>query len=448
MSTHAKTPHAPHESHTSAEPDVRLLARQARDASRPLAALDTVTKDRVLERLAQLIVTERDAVRAANAQDLDLARAAGLPAPKLQRLALSAASLNQIAEGIRQVAALPDPVGQITREHTVPSGLRVRRVRAPLGVVAMIYEARPGVTVDAFALCFKSGNACILRGGREAQRSNAALAALAHRALFEHNAPEAALVNISGSGRDTLATLLTLDKDIDLVIPRGGRELIELVTSTSRIPTVQHFQGVCHIYVDQHADLDKALNICLSAKTSAPATCNAAECVLVHRSIADRFVPAMLERYHAAGVEVRATPLVVALAAPQTPTVDDGFGSTGLPGVKLARPEDFGKEFLDLIVAMRTVDTLDEAVEHIQSFGSNHTEAIITEDRLAADEFTRRVHSSCVVVNASTRFNDGFQLGLGAEIGISTSRIHAYGPMGLEELTTQRWIAIGDGHTR
>jgi glutamate-5-semialdehyde dehydrogenase len=428
--------------------DVRTLAEQSRRASRTVATLSTKVKNAVLRTLADLMASRSSEILAANAADLGAARSAGLPKPKLARLELTPASIAQLAEGVRQVAALPDPVGVVTRQtgpRATPSHLDVRKVRAPLGVVAMIYEARPGVTVDAFALCFKAGNACILRGGKEALRSNAALAGLAQRALREHDCPIEALAHISGGSRDDLATLLTLDACIDLVIPRGGRDLIDLVTRSSRIPTVQHFQGVCHIYVDESADIDKAIEICATAKTSAPATCNAAECILVHRDAAEAFVPRMLERYRQEGVQVRATPVVMALAPETVKEVVDGGN------LQRAQAEDFGMEFLDLIVAMRTVDSLDDAIDHIATYGSNHTEAILTRDLGpggAAEIFTGRVQSSCVLVNASTRFNDGFQLGLGAEIGISTSKIHAYGPMGLEELTTQRWIAVGNGQTR
>ncbi len=418
----------------------RVIA--AKRAARLVGSLSTSTKNVVLLALADAIAdpANRDRVLAANADDMTAARAAGLTAPKLARLELTANSLSQLATGLRQVADLPDPIGRITLERpaagpgAAPSGLHIRKVRAPLGVIAMIYEARPGVTIDAFALCFKAGNACILRGGKEAQHSNAALASLAHEALAAHDIPEAALLNLSGTSREDLAHLLTLDQHIDLVIPRGGKDLIELVCRTSRIPTVQHYQGICHIFVDESADLESAINICATAKTSAPATCNALECVLVHRNIADSFVPKMVAQYAALGVEVRGSPVIAALG-PVTP----------------AKPDDFGREFLDLTVAMRTVDSLDEAVDHISTYGSNHTDAILTGDTTAggaADRFITAVRSSCVLVNASTRFNDGFQLGLGAEIGISTSRIHAYGVMGLEELTTQRWIAVGTGQTR
>lgn len=417
---------------------VEAAARLARSASRRVGLLPTAVKNAVLHTLADLIERDRVAILKANAADLAVAGAAGLPTPKLQRLTLNDASVGQLAAGVRQIAALPDPVGEVTRDTTVPSGLRVRKLRAPLGVIAMIYEARPGVTIDAFALCFKAGNACILKGGKEAAVTNAVLAGLVRDALAEHRAPVDAIVNLSGAPREATETLLGLSGLIDLVIPRGGPDLIRFVHERSRIPTVQHFQGVCHIFVDESADLDTALAICLSAKISAPATCNAAECILVHKNIADRFVPRMVAKYHEMGVEVRGTPLVQAIAP-----------AAGC--VTLALPEDFGREFLDLIVSMRVVADVHEAVEHIATYGSCHTEAILTGDlgpAGAAEIFTREVQASCVLVNASTRFNDGFQLGLGAEIGISTSRVHAYGPMGLEELTTQRWVVTGEGQAR
>lgn len=408
--------------------DARRIAQRARDASRVVAALTTQTKNAVLRSLADAIESERRAILRANARDMAAAERAGLPEPKRRRLALTDASLDQMGEGLRQVAGLPDPIGAITQERSAPSGLRVRKVRAPLGVVMMIYEARPSVTIDAFALCFKAGSACLLKGGKEAARSNEALAELAHAALRRHRAPVDAITLIEAGDRESLRDYLALSDLIDLVIPRGGSSLIEFVHEHSRIPTVQHFQGVCHIFVDASADLERAVDVVATAKTSAPATCNAAECALIHEGIAERFVPALAERLAREGVEIRGDERVCALAPTAVP----------------ARDEDWGSEFLDLILAARVVSDLDEAIEHIQRFGSSHTDAILTADSAAADEFTRRVQSSCVLVNASTRFNDGFQLGLGAEIGISTSRIHAFGPMGLEELTTQRWIARGD----
>jgi glutamate-5-semialdehyde dehydrogenase len=299
----------------------------------------------------------------------------------------------------------------------------------------MIYEARPGVTVDAFSLCFKSGNTCLLKGGREALRTNALLHNIINDVLASESTHLTGCVQLLGPDREALAQLLTLSDLVDLVIPRGGTDLIRWVAEHSRIPTIQHYQGVCHIYVDAAADLDMALSICVSAKTSAPATCNAAECVLVHRDVAGRFVPRLARAYQNAGVEVRADERALACAGP-TATVTP------------ASPADFGREFLDLVVALKVVESMDEAIAHIAAYGSSHTEAIVTRTASVSDEFARRVQSACVAINASTRFNDGFSLGLGAEIGISTSRLHAYGPMGLEELTTQRWVVEGDGHTR
>jgi len=411
---------------------IESAAIAARAASRVLATLDTSTKNALLTDLAASIAVATPALLVANASDMHAARTAGLADAKIRRLALTEASLAHLAEGLRQVASLPDPIGQVTRDDVVPSGLRVRRVRAPLGVVAMIYEARPGVTADAFALCFKSGNACILRGGKEAAASNAVLAALIHAALARHGLPEAAITVVADPSREVLRTLLGLDAHIDLVIPRGGTDLIAFVREHATIPTIQHYQGICHVYLDAAADLDMAERICVTAKTSAPAACNAAECLLVHRAIAPTLVPRLAALFAAAGVEVRADADAHALS----------------PTTRPAAPEDFGREFLDLVVALRVVDDLDAAVAHIRRHGSDHTEAIVTDDPAAAARFTREVQSSCVLVNASTRFNDGFQLGLGAEIGISTSRLHAYGPMGLEELTTQRWIVEGTGQTR
>jgi glutamate-5-semialdehyde dehydrogenase len=415
---------------------VRSIAEAARDASRVLASTPAHIKNRVLDRLAASILARCAEIVQANAHDVDEARRnAGRDTPKIKRLMLTEAGVTQLAQGVRQVAALPDPVGRVTRDDRLATGLRVRKVRSPLGVIAMIYEARPGVTVDAFSLCFKSGNTCLLKAGREALRTSALL----HNVINDVLASEAphlkGCVQLLGPDREALAELLTLSDLVDLVIPRGGTDLIRWVAEHSRIPTIQHYQGVCHIYVDAAADLDMALSICVSAKTSAPATCNAAECVLVHRDVAGRFVPRLVRAYQDAGVEVRADERALACAGP-TATVTP------------ASPADFGREFLDLVVALKVVESMDDAIAHIAAYGSSHTEAIITRTPAVSDEFARRVQSSCVAINASTRFNDGFSLGLGAEIGISTSRLHAYGPMGLEELTTQRWVVEGDGHTR
>jgi glutamate-5-semialdehyde dehydrogenase len=406
---------------------MRQLAEAARDAARVVGSLPRAEKDAVLLDVAAALAAQERELLEASARDVAAAEASGLSRAKLARLALSGNGLAQMAEGLRQIAAMEDPIGAVTRHSRTPAGLDVRKVRAPLGVIAMIYEARPGVTIDAFALCFKAGNACILKGGKEAAHANAALASIVHRALKARGLPEGAAAVESTLGRDQLRELLTCEDCIDLVIPRGGVELIRFVHEHSRIPTVQHFQGVCHIFVDASADVERAVEVCVNAKTSAPATCNAAECVLVHRAIASEFVPRLVAAMASRGVEVRGDGAVRALA----------------PEAIAAQEADFGAEFLDLILACRVVEELDEAIAHIHRFGSNHTEAILTREEGNARVFTERVRSSCVIVNASTRFNDGFQLGLGAEIGISTSRVHAYGPMGLEELTTQRWIVQG-----
>lgn len=409
-------------------------ARSAKQASRVLATLDTGTKDAVLRALADAIGAHRSAVLAANATDYATAEAEGVGGPKLARLELTEQKLADMAEGIRQIAGMDDPVGKVTRAWTTRDGLRVEKVRTPLGVIAMIYEARPGVTVDAFVLCFKAGNACVLKGGREAARTNHALAEIVRRVLREHGVPEAALTLIETSDRDAIRELLGLVGLIDLAIPRGGEGLIRFVAEHAKVPTVQHYHGVCHCYVDADADLEKALDIVVTAKASAPATCNALECVLIHREVADPFVPMLVERCAARGIELRGDDRVRAAA--------------GSGAIRPATGDDYGAEFLDLILAVKIVDALGEAVAHIAKFGSDHTECIVTEDAETAERFCREVTSSCVLVNASTRFNDGFSLGLGAEIGISTGKIHAYGPMGLEELTAERFVVRGTGQVR
>ena len=412
--------------------EVRRAAEAARDAAQHVATLTTEQKNDYLRDLAGALLAAEEDILRANAADITHAEEDGLSTPKLKRLGISAKSLGQMAEALRQVADLDDPVGQVTRDQTLENGLRVTRVRCPLGVVMMIYESRPNVTIDAFSLCFKSGNACILKGGKEAQESNEALAEVIHATLRKHDLPEEALVLVGAAGREAVAELLTFDDCIDLVIPRGGETLIRHVSENSSIPTVQHFHGICHVYVDPEANLEQALEISVTGKTSAPATCNATEAVLVHEEIAAKFLPDLVAGYHEAGVEVRGDEAARA--------VD--------PAVVAANADDWGHEFLDMIVAVKVVPDMDAAIDHIHRFGSDHTDTIVTENAETAAEFTQRVQSSCTLVNASTRFNDGFQLGMGAEIGISTSRVHAYGPMGLEELTSQRFVVEGAGHVR
>ncbi|MCA9294044.1 MAG: glutamate-5-semialdehyde dehydrogenase [Phycisphaerales bacterium] len=411
---------------------IEQVARGAREASRIIADSAGALRADVIRDLAHRIEARQGDILVANQRDVEAACAADLPTAKLQRLALSPEKLRRMRQGLVQIAELPDPVGAVTRAQELPSGLYVERVRTPLGVIAMIYEARPGVTIDAFALCFKAGNTCILKGGREAACSNMLLASLIHESLEAHDLPSAAMTCITTADRDELKQLLRLKEDIDLVIPRGGESLIQFVCTHSQIPTVQHFKGVCHAYVDRNVDVDQAIEIVASSKTSAPATCNALECVLVHEEVAPEFFPRLVQRASADGIVIRADETLRTVAP---------IASCLEP----ATSADWGCEYLDLTLAAKAVGSMEEAIAHIDRFGSNHTEAILTTDEAAAAAFRRRVKSSCVLSNASTRFNDGFQLGLGAEIGISTSRIHAYGPMGLESLTIERFVVRGSG---
>ncbi len=407
-------------------------ARAAREAAATLASLSTDRKNALLEALARRLDESRSGVLKANEADLTRAENAGLSEAKRRRLVLDDVGIDRIVAGLRELVELPDPIGSVRSKLRRPNGLLVKRVRCPIGVIAMIYEARPGVTVDAFALCFKAGNAVILKGGKEADESNAVLAEIVREALRESDLPQDALVQMTATDREDIRSMLQLDQSIDLVIPRGGESLIRFVREESRIPTVQHDKGVCHLYVHEAADLDKALALSINGKTSAPATCNALECVLVDQAIAEAFAPRLLEACREAGVELRA---------------DESLRNR-IPDAIAATAEDFGEEFLDLILATKEVGGMDEAIAHIQEFGSRHTDAIATADEGVATEFARRVQSSCVLVNASTRFNDGHELGLGAEIGISTQRVHAFGPMGLEELTVSRFVVEGEGQIR
>ncbi|MFI4871855.1 MAG: glutamate-5-semialdehyde dehydrogenase [Phycisphaerales bacterium JB061] len=411
---------------------IRESAERAANASRVVRGLEGSKKDAVLNRLAALIGEHEESILAANAEDMSAARDAGLDGPKLARLELTRAGLETMRQGLRQIAEMTDPVGDVASEWTVENGLNVQKVRTPLGVVAMIYEARPGVTIDAFSLCFKAGNACLLKGGKEAARSNARLVELAKQALAEEGVPESMIELVTTSDREEIKEMLKLVGLIDLVIPRGGTSLIQFVHEHSRVPTVQHFKGVCHAFVHEAADLEKALAICTTGTTSAPATCNSLECVLVDAKVAEKFVPMLDAECKKLGIELRCDERSAGLA----------------PSGVAAGDDDWGYEYLDKVIACRVVDGLDGAVEHIQRFGSDHTDCIVTEDKDASERFCTRVTSSCVLVNASTRFNDGFQLGLGAEIGISTSRIHAYGVMGLQELTIQRYVVRGSGQVR
>ena len=412
--------------------EILEMARRSREAAHRIAGANSSRKREALERMASNIDREGEAIRRANERDLEKAAGKALSGAKMDRLRLSDKVLREMTAGLQEVAALPDPVGEITRMWTRPNGLRVGRMRIPLGVIGIIFESRPNVTVDAAALCIKAGNAVILRGGSEAFHSNLCLAGILRRALEESGLPEDAVQMVGTTDREAVLDLLSLEEYIDVMIPRGGEELIRFVTEHARMPVLKHYKGVCHVYVDADADLAMAERICLNAKVQRPGVCNAMETLLVHVGVAERFLPPMTEAFRKAGVELRGCERTRALA----------------PDVIPAKEEDWYAEYLDLILAVRIVDDMDEAIRHITAYGSQHTEAIVTENFERAHRFLREVQSSLVLVNASTRFNDGCQLGLGAEIGISTSRLHAFGPMGVEELTTTKFIALGNGQLR
>jgi len=417
---------------TSVKEEAVLLGKNAKEASRRLARVSTAEKNRALLEMAGGIERQSEFILQENKKDLDLARKGGVSSALLDRIALNAGRVQAMAKGLRDIAALPDPVGEIVKTWQRPNGLQVKRVRIPLGVIAIIYEARPNVTADAAALCVKSGNAVILRGGSEAHSSNRAIGGVLREALAATAVPQGAIQVAESKDRNLVQELLQLEQYIDLIIPRGGEELIRAVVANSRIPVIKHYKGVCHVYVDDEASLQMAERICLNAKVQRPAVCNAMETMLVHEKVAATFLPSAIAKLRAAGVEVRGCEKTRALA----------------PGVKAASEEDWTTEYLDLILSVRVVKDMDAAIDHVERYGSQHTETIVTANENKAKEFLERVDSSVVLVNASTRFNDGGELGLGAEMGISTSKIHAFGPMGLEELTATKFTVVGDGQIR
>ncbi len=417
---------------------LEMMGRAARAAARKLAYLNTEIKNRALHNVADALVRDQDAILAANAEDIAAGRAAGLSEALLDRLLLTPERLRSLAGDVRAVAALPDPVGEIFDMRILPNGLKVGKKRVPLGVIGAIYESRPNVTVDIACLCLKSGNACILRGGREALNTNRALASLLAREFTAAGVPEGAVQFVDDPDRALVARMLRMREYIDLLVPRGGADLIRYVAENATMPVVTGGIGVCHTYVDEAADLDKAVRIVYNAKVRRPSICNALDTLLVHRAIAPTFLPRVAEAWLKAGVEMRCdeTSLGILRAA--------GFEA----GVVPAEPDDFGREFLALRAAVRVVDSLSEAIEHIERYGSGHSEAIVTENYSAAMRFLDEVDAAAVYVNASTQFTDGGQFGLGAEVGISTQKFHARGPMGLKELTSYKWIILGDGHVR
>jgi len=410
----------------------RERALASRDATAAIAALDTTSKRRLLHRMADELAASATHVLDANERDMAAAKANGTSAAMLDRLFLDAPRIAKIVAAIRDVATLPDPVGVVTRRETRPNDLVVERVRIPLGVIAMIYEARPNVTADAAALCLMAGNAVILRGGSDALHSNTAIAEALQRALMAEGLPEATITLIDDTRRETMVELLQLTDVVDLAIPRGGEGLIRFVTEHARVPVIKHYKGVCHLYVDRAADPSMALRLLVDGKTSRPGVCNALETLLVHRDAAAVFLPAAIARLRELGVEIRGDDATRAL----------------VPDVASATDDDYAAEFLDLVIAVRVVDDLEAAIAHIRRYGSDHTEVIATQDEAAADRFVHALRSAVVMVNASSRFSDGGELGLGSEIGISTTRLHAYGPMGAEALTVERFVVRGAGQVR
>ena len=411
---------------------IESMAKKAKEAARKVAVLSTDLKNKVLLSTARKLMESRAELQQENQKDLKNGKEKGLSSAFLDRLELSDKVIDSMVQGLEEVAALPDPVGEVTKMWKRPNDLLVGRVRIPLGVIGMIYESRPNVTIDAAALCLKAGNAVILKGGSDAIHSNLALAAILQRALEEHQVPQEAVQVVPTTDRSAVTELLSREEEIDLIIPRGGEGLIRFVVENSRIPVLKHYKGVCHCYVDKGADEDMAVEICFNSKVQRPGVCNAMEGMLVHEDIAESFLPKIGERFKEAGVEIRGCKRTCQI----------------LPYAVEAKDEDWGTEFLDLILVVKVVPSMEDAMDYIDKYGSNHTEAIITRDYQRARRFLNEVDASLVLVNASTRFNDGGQLGLGAEIGISTSKLHAYGPMGLEELTTTKFIAFGDGQIR
>ena len=411
---------------------IREMALAAKEAAKVVSILSTDKKNQALERVVQKLSQMSDTIKEENEKDLAYAREKGLSEAMVDRLTVDDAVIESMATGLQDIIGLPDPVGGVTGMWLRPNGLQVGRVRIPLGVIGMIYEARPNATIDAAGLCLKAGNAVILRGGSEALHSNTVLALIIQEALRETGIPEGAAQVVPVRDRAAVNALLVQEDCMDLIIPRGGEGLIRFVVENSKIPVLKHYKGVCHVYVDETADLHMAQQISHNAKAQRAGVCNAMETLLVHEDVAEQFLPQMAKRFKEAEVELRGCPKTCKI----------------VPTAKQATDEDWPTEYLDLILAVKVVSSMDEAIEHIAEYGSAHTEAIVTSDYSCARRFLREVDASVVLVNASTRFNDGGELGLGAEIGISTSKLHAYGPMALEELTTTKFIVFGDGQIR
>jgi glutamate-5-semialdehyde dehydrogenase len=408
------------------------VGERAREAARAMSRAETGAKNGALLAIADALQNTTPALVAENRKDLEAGRQRGLDGAMLDRLELSEKSIAAMAQGLREVAALPDPVGEITGLSYRPSGIQVGRMRVPLGVIGIIYESRPNVTADAAALCLKSGNACILRGGSEAIHSNKAIADRIRKGLEQAGLPRDAVQLIETTDRAAVGELIRMERHVDVIVPRGGKSLIERISEESRIPVIKHLDGICHVYIDDRCDFDKAIQVALNAKTQRYGVCNAMETLLIAAPVAPILLPDLAHLYREKGVELRGCPRTLRI----------------LPDCVPATEEDWGTEYLAPILSIRVVEGLDEALDHINRYGSQHTDAIVTEDYTRARRFLREVDSSSVMVNASTRFADGYEYGLGAEIGISTNKLHARGPVGLEGLTTQKFVVLGDGHIR
>jgi glutamate-5-semialdehyde dehydrogenase len=412
--------------------ELTSMAKNAQAASRYLATLSSDKKNEILKVMAAALIKNKSHILKANRKDINKARAMKLSKAFIDRLSLSEKRITEMSDSLLEVAKLNDPVGEVIKAWRRPNGLWIHKVRVPIGVIAIIYESRPNVTSDCIALCFKSGNSVILRGGSEALKSNLAISHILKEAVRKYKVPEGIVNIITITDRRAVDILLKMNNYIDLVIPRGGEGLINRVVKASRIPVIKHYKGICHVYVDEWADLNIAEKVCFNAKVQRPGVCNAMESMLVHKDAAVRFLPAMIRKFQVAGVEIRGCAMTQKIAK----------------GIKRATEKDFHTEYLDLILSVKVVEDLQEAIEHINYYGSHHSDSIITENYDCALEFLRRVDSACVYVNASTRFTDGYQFGMGAEIGISTDKLHARGPMALEELTTYKYMVFGNGQIR
>ena len=414
--------------------EIVIMAKNAALAARQVQAISSDTKDQILREMADTLCASKGELIKANKADLKAAKNAGLSRPMVERLTLDEKKIQEMADSLKEIASLPDPVGEVIKAWRRPNGLWIHKVRVPIGVIAIIYESRPNVTSDCVGLCFKSGNSVILRGGSEALNSNLAIYKVLKSVLKNNRVPEDLVNMIETSDRKAVDELLKLNQYIDLVMPRGGEELIKKIVKSSRIPVIKHYKGVCHVYVDDWAELNMATDICLNAKLQRPGVCNAMESLLVHKDSAIRFLPGMLKKFDGAQVEIRGCRLTQKICKNLE--------------IKRATEKDYATEYLGLVVSVKVVDSLEDAIEHINTFGSRHSDTIVTDNYENALKFLRFVDSACVYVNASTRFTDGNQFGLGAEIGISTDKLHARGPMGLEELCSYKYMVFGNGQVR